>query len=305
MDNSVRYLTQLSHPYLRINKSLEISTRIYQQSTQFIRNFIRQHDFISANKAYPFQFDLCIAVGEPLHLSRDERKEEYIDHIGDVEKKLRLSNLKYEVIEYVNHLGDRLLQEIPRFTGDINYPHHKRFIVMIDQRHADIKGDQTGLKIFIYEPPENYRNIPYQNPSNWCLNATNNWLLPGIGAASSCNGTLLTLSFHVFEKDKINCHLGWNGRITDCDIEDLKTILPNIFNTESGCIGIENRAFINRTDEDGLNEYIKDMRDYIKPTYEQLLDLCKLQENTIQSLQLENKRLDGLCKKTGATCKDL
>ena len=170
-----------------------------------------------------------------------------------------------------------MLQEVPLVTNDINYPHNKRFIVMIDQRNTDINRDKTGLKMFIYEAPENYGNIPYRNASKWCLNATKDWLLPGIerseyhesepsiGAASSCDASLLTLSFHVFQKDVINCYLGWNGRIMHCDIEDLAVVLPKIFNTEGDFIGNKNQTFIKRNDEDGLQEYIKDMCEYIIP----------------------------------------
>ena len=67
--------------------------------------------------------------------------------------------------------------------------------------------------------------------------------------------SLLTSLPHVLETDNINCHLGWNGGITDCDIADVNTIFPNIFNTECSFIDFENRPVINRTKADGLNDY--------------------------------------------------
>eukprot|EP01083_Nonionella_stella_P254455 874339_1 len=53
-----------------------------------------------------------------------------------------------------------------------------------------------------------------------------------IGAKNGCNGYTLTLSFHAKEEKEIKCYLFWSGQMIRFMPEDMKTLLPSIFNME-------------------------------------------------------------------------
>eukprot|EP01084_Bolivina_argentea_P163711 284758_1 len=123
--------------------------------------------------------------------------------------------------------------------------------------------------VWMYEPPKNCKNIPYDAVPEWYVNASKTCLLPNmeygdgkqaekgnaeieddeneyeedefkikenkiqdsnINSSFHCKGQVLTLSFIVKESNTIKAYLYWNGRMIRFYPNDLKTILKGIIN---------------------------------------------------------------------------
>ena len=137
---------------------------------------------------------------------------------------------------------------------DEPYLRRKRLIAMVDRRKYAKKADESGddeamedLKdtVFMYDPPENARHIPENAVPEWYLGASKMCLLPDmeygtesdngtIGALNSCQGSILTLSFHVKREDAVKLYLFWNGGGIRFMPEDIKVVLPMLFNMKYG-----------------------------------------------------------------------
>merc|ERR1719229_459916 len=139
---------------------------------------------------------------------------------------------------------DLLFNQFSSGMNDINskdsFMRNKRLISMVDRRSDDDKD-----KVFMYEPPENCRNIPRNSLPEWYIGASRMCLLPdipkaqgadddqkdpnspeslvnGIGAKNGCRGQVLTLSFHVREVDEIKMYLYCHGQFLRFYPEDVK-----------------------------------------------------------------------------------
>ena len=119
-------------------------------------------------------------------------------------------------------------------------------------------------KMYMYEAPSDCSLVPNNPVVEWGISASKACVLPNmkygektidqkgdttekksnsqgkekdnekyvnsnIGAASHCKGSLLTLSFHVIERDIIRCYLWWNGQMIQFMPNDLKNVLPKLF----------------------------------------------------------------------------
>merc|ERR1712154_686640 len=197
--------------------------------------------------------------------------------------------------QYENNLDDK-----PKFE----YPHQQRFISLVDQRTF---GDDS---VYIYQPPSNCRYIPNDAVSEWYSNSTITCLLPNmeygdgkeaesnqeatmielenanIHGKSHCNGSLLTLSFHVKQRNEIKCCLYWNGQMTRFMPEDIGSILPRMFNLEWNNgeeIGRDelskNQEFMK--DQDEIGRLIQEMKKVLKDDYFERFqkDICEHVDN--------------------------
>ena len=115
--------------------------------------------------------------------------------------------------------------------------------------------------MWFYEPPKNCREIPSDAVGEWYLDASRTCLLPptnpkdygkrfveselncdpetlkakmrnlNIGSTTA-RVSALTLAFHVRSRDEIKCFLCFNGEIIRFLAQDIKEVLPRLFNME-------------------------------------------------------------------------
>jgi len=145
--------------------------------------------------------------------------------------------------------------------------HRKRLVALVDRRNKD----ELTESAFIYKPPENARQIPSDPAPEWFVASSMKTILPdinygdpsaspsadktkhqNIGSSFDCGGGLLTLSIHAAESDRIKAYLCWNGKMMRFMPEDVRNILPVIFNMEHK----GNKEFIVK---DQCESYIKMM----------------------------------------------
>eukprot|EP00483_Globobulimina_turgida_P009741 UN09760 len=143
----------------------------------------------------------------------------------------------------------------------------------------------------MYEPPKNCQNIPDDPVPEWGISSSRTRLLPdmdygdgsdaitgpdtsnqkdnkdekednakqlkdsNIGASFHCKGGLITFSFHVKAIDVIKCYMYWNGTIIRFMPEDIKTVLPKMFDMGYA----DNQAYID--DNKDLEGMIKEMQE--------------------------------------------
>ena len=137
----------------------------------------------------------------------------------------------------------------------------------------------------MYEPPENARIIPNNAVPEWYIGASRMCLLPdmkygaeneeedeadkkekskeqvinekakfsNIGANTGCQGSVLTLSLHAKQANVVKLYLYYNGQCIRFMPEDIKVVLPMLFNMNYG----NNAEFIKF--EKQVNMYIKKM----------------------------------------------
>ena len=165
------------------------------------------------------------------------------------------------------------------------YLHKKRMVLFIDRRKSNTEGKLID-KLILYEPyiSSYTRDIPNDAVPEWYFSSSKTCLLPNIkyseqiaigtsteydddkdqkwdqdiniGSCTSTNGSLLTFSFHIKAQDAMKCYLFYNGQcIRFLPEEDIKKILPYIFNMEFG----DNKEYMNNHEElDSLVGRIKD-----------------------------------------------
>eukprot|EP01083_Nonionella_stella_P019174 53300_1 len=236
-------------PMQQINDSLESVVYYVDSALRFIASSIQNAKKYSRG-IVPFQVDFCITSGNALNANGDEHS------VGDIQKQID------ELKEEVKHSRDtwnpaeegprpaRVFQKLYQIIKSTEketeeqqyeYLHRKRLIVTIDRRVSkndekedteDESNEDTEDDIWMYEPP-NATDIPrnavpesYINSSVTCL------IPPQRGAKDHFNGDLLTFSFHVKEEDQIKCYLFYCGLVIRFLPEDIKTVLPKIFNME-------------------------------------------------------------------------
>lgn len=171
---------------MRVDDSLEITARYFEAMTEFVETIIKVNK-LSASAICPYQVDCCIVYNNALDTaieteiddgkdddddSEDDEEtgqgngekknkkddERNIDCIGDIEKKLNVNNLRYvkkslaidtQNFDYMRtrHFRD-LLNQFREKISDQNYPHQKRFMIMIDRRGAPNKDVDD---MYLYE----------------------------------------------------------------------------------------------------------------------------------------------------------
>jgi len=310
-------------PGTKINSSLKATVMYMVGATTFVQNLLtRSKDYISG--ICPFQFDVAIAVGKPQpnlddNIGDDDDEDDdeddgkdgggdgdvYYDYIGDIEGKLKKNELKFwnqdsnpetDARRIWGELFQKFLEhnKLQDAESETSYLQKKRIISMIDRRKYDQSGkvpaDQVQDKVFMYEPPDDARDIPNDAVPEWSIAASRRCTLPhmsyadgdimkemaeesealkdlndaqkreywaknkNIGAAFGCSGAMLTLSFHVKQEKVIKLYLFCNGQCMRFMPEDIKTVLPALFNMEFG----DNKEWIEREEE--VEEHIEQMK---------------------------------------------
>eukprot|EP01083_Nonionella_stella_P102311 290959_1 len=182
----------------------------------------------------------------------DEKSQmgQWEDIVGNIEERVQTNKLKYYTEELIRDarkgvMEGRLLQAIYdnfvsehqlRGDGKSAYLHQKRLIAMVDRRQS--KRYMKPDRIWMYEPPSglNCQNIPNDTVPEWYINSSATCLAPGTDTESSFGGTshckrgTLTFSFHVKEQTCIKCYLFWSGAMIRFMPEDIKSVLPHLFN---------------------------------------------------------------------------
>eukprot|EP01084_Bolivina_argentea_P264803 448692_1 len=153
---------------------------------------MRQNNY-SDDDDYDYDYELA-------QKKKDKIDLEYIDIIGDIEAKLKINNLKYYLgsqkpsqlndYEYMTWRGlERIFRafiekhKLLKDTGKHNpemYLHNKRLIVFVDRRQTNTNNNTMGDNVWMYEPPKNCKNIPYDAVPEWYVNASKTCLLPNM-----------------------------------------------------------------------------------------------------------------------------
>ena len=211
--------TIIFEPMATINGSVEVTVQYMTEAAKWINTLVQK---AQQNKIglLPFQFDLCIAVGEPGpedngisemengqkvddengddhsdNEDLEEEEEEYVDYIGNIEQKLKNNKLKYSKKEIslksgvgrvFHDLFQQFLQENPEQNprDTFSYLNSKRLISMIDRRHQKVKVAEATDSIFMYEPPVNSQIIPANAVPEWYLASSRVCLLPALDVCS-------------------------------------------------------------------------------------------------------------------------
>ena len=190
-----RIMPKLRFPsMITVNSSLRMTVQYMTNAAEWIYNLTQSSDVT------PFQFDLCIAVGKPKtpHYDDDdddddddEDEEEvvndYVDYIGDIAEKLRTNKLrniesKSENQNQADRIFDRLYGQFLENQGDEQrYLQSKRLISMVDRRQQAHGMDMVlADTIFMYEPPEDCKQIPKDPVPEWYFSSSRTCLLPAV-----------------------------------------------------------------------------------------------------------------------------
>lgn len=220
-------------------------------------------------------------------------EQEYVDYVGNIEMKLTSNKLKYSKAEIDFKYGrGRLSRVFEKLYGqylkennmespkdNVLHLRYKRLISMVDLRqHAHGQNIDLPDTIFMYEPPRDCRDIPQDAVPEWYFASSRMCLLPalhdehdrygmekrhpdkyqGIGAAFELNSSMMTMSFHVKDQDVVKLYLYHNAQCIRFMPEDIKIILPLLFNMDYG----DNARWISEMNE--VNGYIDRMRRCLK-----------------------------------------
>merc|ERR550525_218805 len=189
--------------------------------------------------------------------------------LNDVDIKQRLGSMKIPYHEMQSGDGNdgtgarvRLMRtgfaELNQKQDFNGFYHRKRTVVAVDYRTKRREFEN----VYMFQPPQNARDIPKDEVPEWYLHSTSNQVIPGkrpIGAAEERGGSLLTLSIHAKQQDVVKAYLYWNGGVMRFMPEDIRTVLPLIFNMKNE----KNTAFLtNEKVELTINKMARYLVDY-------------------------------------------
>ena len=201
----------------KINGSIQYTVEYVVRAAEWIKNLLETRGGGSADIC-PFQFDLCIAVGEPEQCDDmvgdedddsdrendddandgggdDDSEQEFPDYIGDIGHKLKNNELKNtkKVIaakigmnRFFDDLFDQFLEDNKiRKKNQFSYLHSKRLISMVDRRGQSKGLDEKLMDdVYMYEPPLDSLNIPKNAVPEWYIASSRICLLPGLDVCS-------------------------------------------------------------------------------------------------------------------------
>eukprot|EP01083_Nonionella_stella_P097048 272811_1 len=242
-----------------IMDSLESTSRYIASSIQFMNNLAKDGTNL------PFQLDLCIGYGKVERFDsganddedddddEEEEKFEFQDVIGDIEGRLKSNKLAHVMRsigpkERTERMFDATFKDLQKEVGG-SFPNNKRFCTFIDRR----TGDDKKSDVYMWQSPENCRNIPNDHVPEWFFNASSTSIIPhetynkgkeqtnrqNITAQTNCNGGALVLSFHVASVEEIRCYLYANGQMSRFMPQDITGLLPQFFDESQ-----RNKAFM-------------------------------------------------------------
>ena len=206
-----------------INGSIQYTVEYLVRAAEWINNLLETSGS-GKMTLVPFQFDLCIAVGEPKQCddmvdsteaddpdgdddddddddadanADDDTDQKFEDYIGDIGAKLennKLKNVKKEIAakmgmgRFFDDLYKQFLDENKIKEQDQNrfsYLHSKRLVSMVDRRKQQ-KELNPELKddVFMYEPPADCGSVPKAAVPEWFVSSSRQCLLPGLDVCS-------------------------------------------------------------------------------------------------------------------------
>eukprot|EP01084_Bolivina_argentea_P251435 421698_1 len=175
-----------------------------------------------------------------------------------------------KMFQYFEELKIELRKKY-KLTFDQNMLRKRRFCLIIDRRQPDSNnGTVESDEVIFFEPPDNCNSIPEYGKIDhvplWYLDSSKTCIIPNIGyengknskhidekseqffmpesrdklkalrepitSQTTCNGTLMTFSFHVESMDEIRCYMYWNGQIARFLPEDAINVLSRVFDVE-------------------------------------------------------------------------
>ena len=277
-------------PMITINSSLEITVQYIVRAAKWIHKLAQspsngwpfQFDLCFANGQPHFNHDPLYEDSDDADDDNDKEDEvnDYVDYIGDIAGKLRTNKLQYieselDIKDQDDGIFDRLYGEFVDLQGDEqSYLMNKRLVTMVDRRkQAQELNVDSADTIFMYEPPKDCRDIPKDAVPEWCFSSSKSCLLPAANVeddekydfegghrlqyhnvtSQTSDSSLLTLSFYVKTAKVIKVYLYYNGQCMRFMPEDIKTVLPMMFNMEYG----ENAEWIQREKE--VNDNIEQL----------------------------------------------
>eukprot|EP01083_Nonionella_stella_P129181 391795_1 len=194
--------------------------------------------------------------------------EKWNDVVAGIKERLDANHLKYSKGERPQAEESRIFPDIyKKFedehkledSGNAAYLHKKRLIAMIDRRTSK-KDVNKPDEIWMYEPPADCQNITNDTVPEWYINSSATCLCPksdtraSFGATTHCKRGTLTLSFHVKEERIIKCYLFWNGQMMRFFPDDIKSVLPGLFNPKK-------QGKRDKAEEELLDAMIKEMKE--------------------------------------------
>lgn len=279
-------------PQRKIYNSMEIAVEYIVNHINFVHSKLGDID-ADHNAVAIFQVDLCLVTGPTRSESNDVEQWQYDEDDGDVigyddggddddEKGndpgdigvgLKGMGIPYCFVKHGdgnhedNHIVSRLAMHRHGFVklsgdsdkaiGSHSFIYQKRVVLTADLR--DIQGMDPGQRegehAWMYLPGGNGPIIPLNPVPEWGVASTLNMIVPGIGANMDCGGSLLTLSVQVWQKDVVKAYLFWNGKVMRFMPEDIRTVLPIIFNMDYP----GNREFAES--DEAMNAYVERIRD--------------------------------------------
>eukprot|EP01084_Bolivina_argentea_P078948 143276_1 len=198
-------------PIVVIHDSLEVITNYINESILFIKCLTDQ-------LVIPFQFDVCIATGQPIQIDNDVTdnydiddvdspksvpsvKEEYIDCIGNIKDKLVKNGLNFilrdkndKMIKFSKIYGDFKTKNKLEDTSEYDYIHNKRLIAFIDRRMSK-RNNASDDDIWMYEPPCNCQTIPNNAVPEFYMNSSKMCLLPNMKYINSVYSNEITIDY--------------------------------------------------------------------------------------------------------------
>eukprot|EP01083_Nonionella_stella_P079976 219539_1 len=278
-------------PMSKIDDDMEPIVDLINNAVDFIHRLAT--DQFSEKVICPFQVDFCIVLpptintesNEPLEpkdkgdiKDPDDDQDESDDddekaigfEVGDIKQRLDSNKLRYIKGECQpdSDKGSRIYRQMldnfvttHQLQGSKNeaYLHKKRLITMVDRRKSKKDGDKPD-DIWMYEPPADCQNITNDTVPEWYINSSATCLCPksdtraSFGATTHCKRGTLTLSFHVKEERIIKCYLFWNGQMMRFFPDDIKSVLPGLFNPKK-------QGKRDKAEEELLDAMIKEMKE--------------------------------------------
>jgi len=177
---------------IKLNASLEVTVKYLESAARFVSNQIQTSKF-GGGAACPFQFDVVMAMGEPIEMDDiptyggrrrydDDTKSDdddddddgngqphdledgpFRDYIGDIEAKLKANKLKYAAsIKLKDEMKPGRFQELfEKLSGNkSSYTQHRRMVAMVDLRASQSVYDRK------WDDPKFKRPRPKQRPDH-------------------------------------------------------------------------------------------------------------------------------------------
>ena len=188
-------------PVNLIDDSIERVTQYMVAAVTFVSNHVTT-ETTNGLSMCPFQFDVCVASGEPTtrqylgdfaddddddadHDSDYNSDALFFDTFGDIQAKLEHNKLRYVQRSKMSMRGHHVFDDLYKcFVAEHQvketFLHRRRMVALVDRR-GPAKGRYQEYDAWLFEPPADCAEIPDHAVPEWFLNASKTTLLPHIG----------------------------------------------------------------------------------------------------------------------------